>query len=348
MSDRFNCENIKEYLVGFSDGQLTEDEYVQVEAHVQSCISCRKELRDLESVSSLLSSAPKAELQMDFSENIEALISSQSSELETLASDAGCDEFKEYISPYYDNELDSEKRNLVERHLSVCESCSIELSDIQAVSSVLSNMPRESLGYDFADQIEELIEAEKPKDNVVPFKPRFAIISSIAAIMLLFAVVQLPKLINGGSGDAPQVAVKKGKDESDSSIIAKKVPVTNILNADNKETKNPELQSKVASNNLKENTKAPRKLEASVVSKEQVEKKILQDTIARKEAIETAPKVAMSKANSVNSVVEAAVQEPEQLLSTEAVVAFDSDDDDDLFSQMGVSTDEDGLYAIKL
>ena len=86
--------------------------------------------------------------------------------------------------------------------------------------------------------------------------------------------------------------------------------------------------------------------------------KVLPEKVAEVKKSESVPSKAIAKVDekapdvvALRPVESAPVQQEKeqvQLLANEAVVAFDGDEPDNLFSQMGVGTDEDGLYAIKL
>ena len=48
------CEDIYRYLCGYLDGELDSEEVKFVEEHLKRCQSCRRELRILETVSSMI------------------------------------------------------------------------------------------------------------------------------------------------------------------------------------------------------------------------------------------------------------------------------------------------------
>ncbi len=55
-----------------------------------------------------------------------------------------CKDILEKLSPFIDNELPSQDRELVERHLSQCSACRREEFSLRKINDLLDSMPEES------------------------------------------------------------------------------------------------------------------------------------------------------------------------------------------------------------
>lgn len=107
--------------------------------------------------------------------------------LETNTSASDCASFIELIDAYHDNELAVSERSNVEKHLSTCDPCSQKLSDVAAVSSKLKSLPKLEPSRDIVGEMQF---ESKQKNNVVPFrKQKIAIASAAAAaVAIVFAI----------------------------------------------------------------------------------------------------------------------------------------------------------------
>jgi anti-sigma factor RsiW len=64
------CEAIVEDLVAFVDGELPEAERALLEAHVATCVSCRREVERVAKVGALVSGLPRIEPSPEFAERM--------------------------------------------------------------------------------------------------------------------------------------------------------------------------------------------------------------------------------------------------------------------------------------
>lgn len=104
-----------------------------------------------------------------------------------------CIEFKEMISGYLDNELDSGLISEFEDHIASCISCREELDETKQTLYLLNSITEEELPQDFLDKlhtrlIEEKRDLDKKNYSTLLRNKYFRIISSVAAI-LVFAVL---------------------------------------------------------------------------------------------------------------------------------------------------------------
>lgn len=106
-----------------------------------------------------------------------------------------CSEIIENISLYIDDELDSEARAEFEKHISNCETCKNELDDIMNIFDICRNTEEEELPIGFKDELhKKLLEASGQlgkKSKILFFrKSYFKLISSVAAVILLFFLIK--------------------------------------------------------------------------------------------------------------------------------------------------------------
>ncbi len=74
-----NCQNVRTELTAYTSGQLSKSERQKVDAHLQSCPSCRRELELLESTRNVLKSWSDAEPPPDLAARLEARLSKEDS-----------------------------------------------------------------------------------------------------------------------------------------------------------------------------------------------------------------------------------------------------------------------------
>jgi len=75
-----------------------------------------------------------------------------------------CDEIKNLLSLYIDDELDEEERLLVEEHLQKCEECQKELEEYKKIIQALKNIPDEEPPLGYCKRLhEKLLIVEIPK-----------------------------------------------------------------------------------------------------------------------------------------------------------------------------------------
>ncbi|MCG8538929.1 MAG: DUF4349 domain-containing protein [Clostridia bacterium] len=120
-----------------------------------------------------------------------------------------CENFREIISLYIDNELNQEETIEIEKHLQVCEKCSREYEDLLTVKKLLSETPQVELPENFKIELhKKLVETAPQIDNnikIIDFykKPKkkfnWKMYSSIAAVFLLM-IVSVAVLKNNDMG----------------------------------------------------------------------------------------------------------------------------------------------------
>lgn len=251
-----------------------------------------------------------------------------------------CEKINELLSAYRDLELTQEESAQVERHLSSCEECTHQSNAIETVAATLSQVPRMSMKIDMADRLETLIAAqaneqpagskvEEKEQKVVPFNKRLvwgSLAAAVAALLVVagsyFTTHSDKQVANNG---VQQLAPVKDEAPQSQPIVANGTTPGETTTADNGVAPAPNT---VAAN--------------GGVEKPKVQKPI----ISRNETTSPAPVAVKNQAApkvAKKTRVDATLDTIDE---TEALIAFSSDDN--MFEDCGISTDEDGLYAIKM
>lgn len=260
-----------------------------------------------------------------------------------------CEKIKELLSAYRDLELNEEESAQVERHLSSCDECSRESNAIETVAATLSQVPRMSMKIDMADRLEALIASqanERPEARkqateanveekgakVVPFNKRLvwgSLAAAAAALLLLAAPYFTSHNDQIAKNDVKQQAPVKEETAQNQPLVAEEATPGEKTAATNTPVL-PAPNAVVLQGPVSDPEKS--KVQKALISKN--------ETIAPAPAAvkkQVAPKVAQkSREDATLDTID----------ETEALIAFSSDDN--MFEDCGISTDEDGLYAIKM
>lgn len=106
-----------------------------------------------------------------------------------------CNEVKDYVSSYFDNELDNNIKNLIDEHLNSCDDCKTYYDEIKNVINECGQIKDEELPDDFKEKLRErlLKEVEKDKTKIKNRSLRnkyIAVFSSIAAGLVLIVLLR--------------------------------------------------------------------------------------------------------------------------------------------------------------
>ncbi|MDZ4837814.1 MAG: zf-HC2 domain-containing protein [Candidatus Melainabacteria bacterium] len=284
-----------------------------------------------------------------------------------------CKNVRELLSSYRDAELDSNERPMVEAHLEGCADCREELAAVEAVVQSLKRLPAATLSKDFSLDIESLIkksEAQKASENqtteekVIPLKRKKPVMwlaaAAAALVLMVGAYVSttgggVPIVATGG-GTVPQDVVATNNSAVEKVAVSEDRPLV----ADASTAPTPLRITSVAgtdsstSSDNSSNTTASASTTTTAVQPASTGESTSSTTIAAKPDRTSTKKIDQISA----PVVASAVKKPrsievemhlDDLSNNQALVAFtDLSDDGDSFDNLGISTDEDGLYAIKM
>ena len=112
--------HLDDLLSGYIDGALTPEELVEVAAHLEECLVCVAELRELQAVKRAVRTLPLLQLPERVLDDVHV---------------------GEALSAYLDGQLDTSEQSLVVDHLERCDRCRDELHDVDAARTAVRSLP---------------------------------------------------------------------------------------------------------------------------------------------------------------------------------------------------------------
>lgn len=243
-------------------------------------------------------------------------------------SNLDCQQLEDTLDAYFDLELDAVQAEVVELHLAGCASCTARLADIEKVVTQIKSLPDVPMSRDLSSAIEAKILSqgtqvrESSADSVVTFAPKskskthlYWMASAAAVLALCFSATQFK----------PQVATNKVSPQADAGVVAdNQLPVV--------KGSSPEPKASMSSK-----IEAPTKIAASEKVKAPIVAKKIDSSFAKEKMLPEFGKVGHN-----HDIIQNHVSDKE------SVIAFYEYENTDNASDLGISTNEDGLYAIKL
>jgi anti-sigma factor RsiW len=232
-----------------------------------------------------------------------------------------CKTIEMNLDAYHDHELEGEEKTAVEQHLGQCQDCTSKLADISRVVATIKAAPRLELSADFDAKLDQALQKQS---KVVYLQPRvWAPVSIAAAVVIIALGLKLGEsgntVIAQNPMDAPPAIIKTEQSvKTTKPPVAKQTP--NKTPANEEQTTDSQL--------IKEYLRRP---------------KIATD--------KTAPGL---KANEQPAVAKKNTPVYQQD-NFEQYYTSDSDEladitgtTDALTEAVGIATDEDGLYDLKM
>lgn len=247
-----------------------------------------------------------------------------------------CIDIEPLLDAYRDKELDVVEQTSVSAHLVSCLSCQGKLADIEKIVGALKELPRLELKIDYADDLDKLLTKAQPAKVLAPpawKKPVVwqATITAAAAIALAIVagqyftgnnglIAQKPDpskvahnqtanpAVNHSSNDVSQLAANNKTSDSE--------PVTEILGN----------QQPINDGHLNNSNSLPASGNTSGAN-------------------DTTTHIA---SNTANTSVEESIMGQASDDGPDAVIALVDSDQKTASEAIGIETDEDGLYALKL
>lgn len=131
-----SCDPIIELLDAYHDGELDSAERNSVDKHLLDCQPCTVRLGVIGDLVLGLKSLPKMLPSRDLIDAID---------FESIASrpaTQSCGDMLELLDAYHDSELNKDETELLESHLAGCESCLHELDRIRTIVAELKALPK--------------------------------------------------------------------------------------------------------------------------------------------------------------------------------------------------------------
>jgi anti-sigma factor RsiW len=196
------CEDIRDQLVAYLDGELEPAEREVVDIHLAGCSACRREMTAFESTDDLLGSlggpiAPERDLA--------AAVLMQAKE-----GDPWCRHIRRELVAFTDGELDADAARPIEDHLTECEECRAERDLVAASGDALAawTIP------EFAGDLVPRVVPARPRSRLLRFAPSLAaasiLLAASIAVILATSGPGAPPVLNGNLADYEDAAVRAG------------------------------------------------------------------------------------------------------------------------------------------
>jgi len=265
-----------------------------------------------------------------------------------------CETFVPMLDAFVDNELDGSEKEQLAKHLSTCEDCKRSVEEIVTLKATLSALPRRQMKFDLADNFDSVLAKQSPSGaessgSLVPFrsKRKWLVASASAAAVVVIAIAGA--IVS--KGDHPQVAQSNSSDQSRAVAVrgAGKTVSGDLRDGSALGQRDPhddnEQHEKVATEPEAGLTpKQSHKIAGAHLSNET--QRLAQDAQTAPAAVGNSAEPVVAHEDSSKTVIPAAQSLVNRAGSSELLALYE--DDDGISSDIGVSTDEDGLYAIKL
>lgn len=176
-----------ERLDAYHDGELTKEESIQLERHIASCADCAQKLSQIDKIVRSIQRIPQITPKRDLVAEL----------------DFNCEPFIPLLDAYLDGELSSDEKTQVEQHISRCAVCSETLAKTANLISGLKSLPVLNPARDIVGTLNlpaeitastvSIAPAESLSNKIVPMKKSaWAGLGAVAAAaaVLLFAVNQ--------------------------------------------------------------------------------------------------------------------------------------------------------------
>ena len=177
-----------ELLDAYHDGELSKEESIKLERHIASCSDCAQKLAQIERVVQNVRQIPKLLPAADIVDKL----------------DFNCEPIIPLLDAFHDGELNAAEKKQVEEHLTLCTVCSSSLSSTVSLVAALKGLPvlqpsRDIVGeFSLPSEISATIPSASrdidSSNKVVPIRRKsvWAGLSAAAAAaaVLIFAVNQ--------------------------------------------------------------------------------------------------------------------------------------------------------------
>ena len=237
-----------------------------------------------------------------------------------------CPQIEEELDAYLDMELDDQRAEAIEQHLALCGDCSRRLEELSALVSKLQALPEPPLPRDFGDLVEARIKATEQAQEIAPAEVAAPTPTGTARVLrfprpLLAAAAALALVVIGATflgSPSPKAPIANAPQQPLHQVAEKTaLPVPLPQAAQVRQEPSAAVAEK------------PVVAKAPVISPKETSALVAQS--------QTKPVPQSAKADPV--VVSQAA--PELIAEYDDIVGDGIDD-------YGISTNEDGLYAIKL
>lgn len=244
-------------------------------------------------------------------------------------SDPNCKQFEPLLDAFHDSELEPASAKEVESHLAICPSCQAKLAGIEDVVASLKALPKIAPARNLSQDLAKIVAAKK-NAKVVPLKRIFVLTASAALVTLMILAIYIMQV-----NHQPQITQNNNQDAG--RMMQRN---TNELGKANKGLTDQDTGSKLDNNSsTNNNIIAENATEGKLSVRMSTDKKSPNKNTPTPEKVPE--KTIAQELN--NQTLNETFPTPNEDLEIAAL-----NDRNNTANQIGIATDEDGLYAIKL
>lgn len=246
-----------------------------------------------------------------------------------------CDKFIPLLDAYHDGELNDSEKNSVDEHLHECSACSAQLTGVSRLVATLKAIPPVQMRDDFADKFEARLLQEKPavtlaKSNVI--SGRFVLAAATAAAFVL--CVCASQLFFRHDAAPNEVAAVS---QPPVNQVSKTLQAEELAAVPSRDDHIPGVNSGVRAGEEGSAGKVTPTEKQSVAPGDSMRKRGVLAGARTAVASEAAGKADQPIASDANNAA-----------PKHSLVALYEPEANSIPEELGISTDEDGLYAIKM
>ncbi len=281
-----------------------------------------------------------------------------------------CETFVPMLDAFVDNELDQSEKEQVQMHLQSCDFCKHQVKEIETLKTSLASMPRRKMSLDLADNFDQILTKEsqvsvqKPS-NVVPIssKRRWVVAAASAAAVAVIAIAGSMVSKGGGVQVANSNSSNGLQSVAQNSGAAGRSVQSGMNTTDKNAVASNQLQnSHVTDNNAADsqgaklpdsNGQSGSKIAASHSGNSTVKEVLQPDAIAKTAGAHFSEDMTQTQSSNTTVVAHDGSSktnihgaQKDRSSGSELLALYE--EDDGIGSDIGMTTDEDGLYAIKL
>ncbi len=284
-----------------------------------------------------------------------------------------CETFIPMLDAFVDNELDKSEKEQVLAHVQSCDNCKRQVKEIEALKTTLSALPRRKMTIDLADNFDQVpttgaqaASAESVNVIAISGKRRWIVAFASAAAVVVIAIAG-SLVFRGGGEQVANSNLPTSNFHRAQSVDERTADPENIgKDVISTEDKHALAGNQLPAVDIHEHNGSGTHVEDSQSIKSGSEEKVAAHRQSRPGAETTAAgtlaKTAgahlsedMGQDESVNTTVVAHDENSKtnvtgtqkyRSASSELLALYE--EDDGIGSDIGMTTDEDGLYAIKL
>ena len=131
METNLSCDELKLMISAYFDNELSQEESLYIENHLQQCETCSLEVENIKKLSQILKSYD-AKINISQAKTVSFVLNRLK-----IEDSVSCNEVLDELSAYYDGELNLKLHYLIKDHLTVCNNCRRDYDNLKFTQSLI-------------------------------------------------------------------------------------------------------------------------------------------------------------------------------------------------------------------